>query len=126
MVREICLDSDVIISFLSNDEKTKQIIENLDADFYTTSINSFETWFGRTKSEKIFELLQWLKIMSFDKKASLLAGDILRDLKNKGEILEIRDVFIGSICVKNGIELLTFNKKHFERLRKFGLILTEY
>ncbi len=64
-----------------------------------------------------------LKKLNFDDKSALEAGDILRNLKTSGKLLNFRDVFIASICINNKIELLTYNKKHFERLSKHGLIL---
>ena len=44
----------------------------------------------------------------------------------KGKILDLRDLFIASLCINEGIELLTYNTKHFERLKEFGLILVEH
>lgn len=125
MVRRICLDSDVLIAFLNKDEKTKQIMESLDGDFYITTVNTFEVWYGRKKTEPVFEALEWLHSLDMDDKAARLAGDILRKLKEEGKIIDMRDLFIGAICINNNIELLTYNKKHFERLKEFGLILVE-
>lgn len=124
VVRKICLDSDIIIDILNNEASAKDLIVSLDAEFYITSINSFEIWYGRKESEKIFELLNTLKILDFDNDSALNSGDIMRKLKGKGSLLDIRDVFIAAVCITNKVELLTNNKKHFERLKEFGLILT--
>ncbi len=122
MVRKICLDSDVLVSLLSGNKKTKVIIEQLEGEFHSTVINVFEIWFGRKENEKIFKLLKWLNIHDLDEKSAKIAADILRKLKKEGKILEIRDLFIAAICIKNDLELLTLDK-HFKRLKKFGLIL---
>ncbi len=122
MVRRICLDSDVLIALLNKDEKTKQIIESLDADFFITTVNTFEVWYGRKKTEPIFEMLELLHSLDMNEKTAKLAGDILRKLKDDGKMIDMRDLFIGAICITNDIELLTYNKKHFERLHEFGLI----
>jgi predicted nucleic acid-binding protein len=108
---------------LNKEQKTKELLESLDADFYLTSVNAFELWYGRKKSELVFEVLESFNILDLDKNSAKLAGDILRELKNKGEIIDLKDVFIGAICIKNDVSLLTYNKKHFERLKKFGLVL---
>ena len=123
MVRRICIDSDVLIAFLNKDERTKQNLEALDADLYTTAINTFEIWYGRKKSETVFELLESLHRLDLDDNAARLAADILRKLKDSGKILDMRDLFIAAICIRNDVEFLTYNKKHFERLKEFGLIL---
>lgn len=123
MVRKICLDSDVLIALLKKDEQTKRKLESLDANFYTTSVNSFEVWYGRKKSETVFQLLEWLNLLELNDKSARLAADMLRDLKKKGKMIEMRDLFIGAVCITNDVELFTYNKKHFERLKNFGLIL---
>ncbi len=125
MVKKICLDSDIIINLLHGEPKTKQLLEKLDAEFFMTTINSFEIWQGRKNNELIFEFLESTPLLAFDQKAALKAGDITKDLRKQGNPLEIRDVFIAAICITQNIELLTLNKKHFERLEKYGLILTK-
>jgi len=123
VVRKICLDSDVLISLLNKDEKAYTSLQNLNATFYITAITSFELWCGKNKPETIFELLETFSALDFDTHAGRLAGNLFRKLKEQGNLLEMRDMFIGAICIKNDIELLTFNKKHFERLKQFGLRL---
>ena len=116
MVRRVCLDSDVLIALLNKDEKTKQLIETVDAEFYITAVNTFEVWYGRKKTEPVFEALEWLHSLEMNDKSARLAGDMLRKLKEDGKMIDMRDLFIGAICINNDIELLTYNKKHFERL----------
>lgn len=125
MVRRICLDTDIIIHLLSKDQHTRELIESLDADFFTVAINAFELWYGRKENESVFELLEWLDVLPLDEKSALTAADILRELKKTGTILDIKDLFIGAICITQRIELLTLNRKHFDRLQKFGLVLVE-
>lgn len=125
MDRKICLDSDIIINFLRKNQKTKEILNKLGEEFYTTQINAFEIWSGRLIYEEktIKDMLNSLIKLDFDEDAALKAGDILINLKKSGNIIDFRDLFIASICISNNIELLTNNKKHFERLKNFGLKL---
>ncbi|MBI2449707.1 type II toxin-antitoxin system VapC family toxin [Candidatus Pacearchaeota archaeon] len=123
MVRKICLDSDTIIGLLKNDDKTIAIIASLDADFYITSITLFEIWTGRKDEENISELLAWLDTLEFGKEEALVSADLRRKLRKLGQEIDIRDLFIASICIKNELELFTHNKKHFERFKQFGLKL---
>ena len=81
----------------------------------------FELWHGRKKGEVINELLSSLKTLNLDSAASRKAGDILRVLQAEGNILDLKDLFIGAICIAQGAKLVTFNKKHFQKLGKFGL-----
>lgn len=123
LVRKICLDSDIVISLLNRDEPTYASLQKLNATFCITAITSFEVWCGRNKPETIFDILESFQTLDFDTHTGRLAGDIFRKLKEQGNLIEMRDLFIGAICIKNNIELFTFNKKHFERLKEFGLIL---
>ena len=124
MDRRICLDSDVMIGLLNKDEAARKLVEALDAEFYTTSINVFELWYGRKKQETVSELFESLRLLSLGDKSARLAADILRNLKEKGTLIDFRDAFIASMCIRHDTELLTMNKKHFERLQEFGLVLT--
>jgi predicted nucleic acid-binding protein len=123
MVRRICLDSDVLIGILNKDEAAKQLVDSIDGEFYTTSVNVFELWYGRKKQELIFELFESLRLLALGSNAARLAADILRSLKEKGMLIDLRDAFIAAMCIRQDVELLTLNKKHFERLAEFGLVL---
>ena len=123
MVKEICLDSDIMISFLKKDDKAVAILQSFEADYYTTVINIFEIWYGKKKVEPIPELLEWINILDLEKESAILAAEILIKLRKIGQIIEYRDAFVAGICIANNIPLLTFNKKHFSRLKKFGLKL---
>lgn len=125
--RKICLDSDIIVDFLRKNPETKRIIEELGEEFYTTQINTFEIWSGKLKHEEnmIKNMLGSLTKIDFDEQAALKAGDIQMKLKETGNLIDFRDLFIASICIQNNLELLTNNKKHFERMKKFGLKLVE-
>ena len=127
MDEKICLDSDVLIELERGNLEVKRILElkKETATLSTTPINVFELWFGFKNKEEIFLLIEDLFIYNFDKNAAKVAGDIKRTLKKEGEDIEIRDLFIAAICIKNNLKLFTFNKKHFERLMRFGLILFE-
>ncbi len=125
MDRKICLDSDIIINFLRKSPKAKETLNKLGGEFYTTQINLFEIWSGRLIDEEktIKEMLNSLIKFDFDEDAAIKAGEIMVNLKKSGNIIDFRDLFIASICIVNNLELLTNNKKHFERLKKYGLKL---
>lgn len=126
MVRQICLDSDVLIDIALGKEEIINFIRQTEAEWFTTTINIFEIWSERKEKQKNIEnLITGLKKTDLDEKSALKAGEIRKALKEKGEIIEIRDIFIGATCIENKLELLTNNKKHFERLKQFGLKLIE-
>lgn len=125
MDRKICLDSDVLIELTKGNKEIVECLQKFDASLYTSSINVFELWTGRLKKEEenIHNLIISLKKEGFDSESAIKAGDINLSLKEKGELIDFRDLFIASICITNNLELFTLNKKHFERLSKYGLRL---
>ena len=124
MDQEICLDSDVLIGLLRGYTDIKEKLSKIEPlTLCTTSVNIFELWSGREEKEKTLEFMGEYKIFDFDKDSAKIAGNIHKTLKKEGVQVEMRDLFIAVICIKNNLKLFTFNKKHFERLKRFGLIL---
>ncbi len=123
MDREVCLNSDIIIELLKNNNEVKKEIDSIEAIFYTTPINIFEVWYGKKKHEGIKEFIEKIKVINISKEIGIKTAEIMDKLREEGQLIEFRDIMIASICIENNLELLTNNKKHFERLRKFGLKL---
>jgi len=124
MVREICLDSDILIGISNNNQEIISQLSSIeDAYLYTTTINVFELWSGRKKEEPIKKLLNNLKILDFDYNSSIISNNLRKYLKKAGKNTDFRDIIIASICISNEIELLTLNIKHFSRLENYGLNL---
>lgn len=127
LVSKVFLDSDVLIEILKNNDEVIRKLNLLDSEIYSGSINSFELWTGRRKSEKenLRKFLESIKILDFDYGASLTSGEIRKKLEGSGNTIDFRDIFIASICISNKIQLFTLNKKHFNRMVKFGLELID-
>lgn len=125
MVQKICLDSDVLIGVLKNDKRSVGLVASADASYCTTAINVFELWEGRTLGDRTGQYLNKMSIVHLTESAAKRAADIHREMKVKGDLLDIKDLFIASMCIDNGLSLATFNRRHFERMRRFGLKLVE-
>ena len=69
--------------------------------------------------EKIF------MVLNFDNKALVKASEIYAALKKKSMLIDERDIMIGAICISNNLPLATLNKKHFNRLKQFGIKLID-
>ncbi|MHA1664427.1 MAG: type II toxin-antitoxin system VapC family toxin [Candidatus Njordarchaeales archaeon] len=67
--------------------------------------------------KKVFEVI-WLT-----NKTLLIASRIWKELSDKGEILDDRDILIGALCIERNLPLWTLNEKHFKRLTIYGLEL---
>ena len=119
------LDSDALIGILRNSPGAVELTDRIDktGKGSTTSINIYEILMGakRMKREdKILEarnLLGKLDILYFDGKAAEKASSIHAEISLKGEQLDIRDIFIGSIAMANGCSVTTRNVKHFSKIK---------
>lgn len=123
MVQKICIDSDIIIEISKNNQEIKEQMEYIEGEYSTTPINMFEVLRGEIKGENLDNFFESLTKLNFDEKSGRIASNIYKNLKKSGIMIDIRDMFIGAICIANNSTLWTYNKKHFERLKDFGLSL---
>ena len=92
-------------------------------DIFISAINLFELLLRETNLEQIEIFRNKVNLLEFDEASARKASLIHKELKNKGELIDFKDLFIAATCIVNNYDLMTFNKKHFERLEKFGLVL---
>ena len=122
MGQNVCLDTDVVIAILNNEERALNVINFIhSSEIFITVITLFELLLRETNLDKIEVFRNHVKILDFDETASRKASLILKELKKTGKIIEFRDLFIASICITNNCELATFNKRHFERIGELNL-----
>lgn len=126
------LDTSFIIDFLKGKENAIEAIKKFDKkQISTTEINVFELMTGvyALKSNvdieisKVIAFLSALNVLALDRKASIKAGEILGNLIKGGKVIEQTDCLIAGIALSNGIcDILTGNKKHFERIPNIKVI----
>jgi len=131
MENTLVLDSDILIDILREDPKTVSWFKENENKFElaTTVINLFELYTGAYKSKDsenrikdVEEIAKKLHICSFLAKHSLEAGRQRAELEKHGEMIDMRDIFIGSIALVEGFALKTNNKKHFSRIKGLSVL----
>ena len=65
-----------------------------------------------------------LNILPFDRPAAELAGRIAGDLERAGQPIGVADPMIAAIALMQGLELVTGNTAHFQRIQRLGYPLT--
>lgn len=125
----ICLETDMVVSYLRDarpmSDDVQRLLDDTDADVCVTSITSFELYHGAFYSKRVEESVEEVEIflenmegiLPFTKKSSKIAGEIISELRRKQKIIDVRDLFIGAICVEKDIPLLTRNISHFKRIK---------
>jgi predicted nucleic acid-binding protein len=63
-------------------------------------------------------------IIVFDRSAAELAGRISGDLERTGQNIGLADPMIAAIALQHGLELVTGNTAHFQRIQQLGYPLT--
>lgn len=60
------------------------------------------------------------EVVEFDQPAAELAGRIVGDLERSGLPIGIADPMIAAIALHHGLELVTGNAAHFQRIQQLG------
>ena len=59
-----------------------------------------------------------LELINYNERASDLSGVILAELRLKGEMIDIRDLFISATAIGAGDRVITRNIRHFDRVKQ--------
>jgi len=121
--QRVCLDTDVIIDILNNQERAQRLINKIENyDIFITSINLFELLQREINLDKIELFRKKVDMLTFDELSSRKASLIFKELKKTGKLIDFRDLFIAAICIVNNCKLATFNKKHFENVKSLRIV----
>lgn len=131
-----CIDTSILIDVLRSFRQGVDLVRRLEQEsalLSTTAINAFELYYGTYKTRKLEknvkatrELLSRLVVLDFAEGASEEAGKVLAQLEAKGELVEFRDVLIGSIARVHGHALITKNPRHFHRIPGLRVLEAQY
>lgn len=123
MDAKICLDTDIAIGIINGDKRLEKLMQKLpDYDVCITSITVFELLLRETNLDVAKRFINDLEIIQFKEREAIKASSMFKELKKKGSLIDIRDIFIAACCIVDNSSLVTFNKKHFERIKELRLI----
>jgi predicted nucleic acid-binding protein len=96
----------------------------------TTHISLYEflrglSYLGKQVGEYKAYLEANVGMLGLDNRAIVTAADVYARLRKRGSLVDDPDLLIASICIANGLPIVTGNVKHFERFKEFGLSLKE-
>jgi tRNA(fMet)-specific endonuclease VapC len=64
------------------------------------------------------------EVLEFERKAAELAGRIAGDLDRTGQTIGKADPMIAAVALQHGLELVTANTAHYQRIQQLGYPLT--
>ena len=121
----VCVDTDVLIDFLKGKTYAVEFIREHAGHIATTFVNLFELYHGARDESEILvidRLQQILFLLNLSVLAVKLAGSIGAGLQKRGNTLDFRDIFIGSIALVHNCALKTNNKRHFVHIQGLQII----
>ena len=111
------IDSDVLIWFLRGQKQAVELMDILkkSGTAVCSPISIVEIQAGVKKGEEIKtnQLLDSLAVYPVNKEIAYLAGDLIREYKNKGWRASVPDALIGATCLVHKSVLVTLNKRHY-------------
>ena len=116
------------MDFFRKKDKTKSFFFELTKSyslFAVSVITEYEIRIGSNVETDLFwnDFFEKITVLSFDKKASLNAVKIFKQLKKDSKLIEIPDILIAATAQANQLKLATLNKKHFERINSLEIII---
>ncbi|MCH7397262.1 type II toxin-antitoxin system VapC family toxin [Belliella sp. DSM 107340] len=128
--RVICLDTSVLLDFFRKKNKEKTFLSRLFNQYdgiEITSITEFEIKYGINEKQSGFweEIFSKLTILPFDSESATIAVKIHQELKKINKQIDIPDLFIAATALRYKRPLASFNKKHFERVKRLELLIPE-
>lgn len=76
------------------------------------------------KRERVKDLVEGsFDVIGLDNRVIEAYCDLYDRLREKGEMISDADLLIAATAISRGLSLRTSDKKHFERLKKYGLKL---
>ena len=121
---EVHLDTDALIDLLEKEPLSKVIELAVRYELKISAVVYFEFMVGayRVKRLDLRTLVnKYFEVLPVTREVADKAARIESELMEKGELLEARDLIIAATAITRNAMLLTRNKKHYQRLKKYGL-----
>jgi predicted nucleic acid-binding protein len=116
----IVVDTDVLIELMKGAEDIPE------EPLAITTITLYEFLRGARDVDTAASILTENFVVLTETPESIkLSARIWQDLKKEGAIVPDADIIIAGIAIANRLPLWTSNRKHFERFRRYGLVLYE-
>jgi predicted nucleic acid-binding protein len=123
MDKKVCLDTDACISFVKGEPQAEKISDLIgDGKLFVSSVTVFELYLRKENLNEVADFLKGIFVLNFDEESAVKASDLQKELRGKGSALDFRDIFIASAAIVNNCSLVTFNQKHFSRIKGLELV----
>ena len=123
----ILADTDVLIDYLLGIQPVaSRILEHRESDdVQTSAITCFELLSGAKvgkRGDNVRRLIDTIPVVPLNRESAAQAALVRQRLAAEGQTIGMADSLIAGIAIENGLELLTRNRKHFERVEGLKLV----
>lgn len=124
----IVADTDVLIDFAAGREPVAGVVAEAirGRRLATTAITRFELRLGMTgsnhRTRRLEDILGVLPVFALDAEAADRAAAIRRHLQARGDDIGMADSLIAGVVLRHGGELMTRNRRHYERVEGLRLV----
>ncbi len=125
------IDTDILIDLLKDKKEAIELITQLEEKkslLSTTTINTFELYYGAHKSKQFKQnlqatekLLNRLIVLPLTPRSAKKAGHIYAQLEKQGQPIGLRDTFIAAIALTKGFSIVTRNVNHFKKIKELNI-----
>jgi len=122
------LDTSTIIDYLRGKGEVVNLVDDLKGKLVSNYICQSELYEGiyRSKNKNaestVVEFFSGLsKNYGLNQKIAKEFGNLRKNLKQKGEIIEDLDIMIAATCIVYSLTLVTLNKRHFSRIKELNI-----
>jgi tRNA(fMet)-specific endonuclease VapC len=133
-VNKALLDTDIyseVLKAIDQNVARNAAAYRLDQGFLTISvitvmevIQGLQRVGGSSRIQKLRDSIAREEVLLFDQNAADLAGQIAGDLDRVGRPIGRCDPMIAALAITRGLELVTGNTTHYQRLHQLGYPLT--
>ena len=121
------VDTSIVIEHLRKHDKHSSILFRYITNhtLYLPTIVEFELFAGTTDEAKrhdVENILQVFSIVPLISKIAWQAAELYQDLKQRNQLIEIRDLLIAATAVVYTLPILTLNTKHFGRIPQLTIL----
>ena len=130
-MQKVLLDSNIISYFLRGEPSVVTELEKYQEYFaqITFSILTYYEILSGLKyrdSKKILTFFEELaaesEILEFNQETAEIASEIYCDLRHRGLLVPLIDIFIGATAIQHDLTLVTANIKHFQIMKNLKYV----
>ncbi len=122
----VLLDTSILIEYFRKKDKAKSQLVGLSKKalkLKVSSITKYEILVGSNQNQSKFweDFFEFTEVLPFDSGSAEIAAQIVKKLKASNKLIDMADILIASVAIRNEVSLATLNKKHIQRIEYLDL-----